>query len=134
MGAKRAISFTIQTCVSCRKLQGRAQQIVATLPADHLQVDPPFTHAGHDVIIPLEVVARDTKGRQAKRRRWAALLACLSTRAVHIEVTETTCASCFIDAFCKFFTIRGPAKQHCSDCGTNRISASKGLKLDLPFA
>lgn len=67
-------------------------------------------------------------GRLSKR--WVVLFTCLSTRAVHIEIIESLNSSSFINALCRFFAIRGPAKQLKSDCGTNFVCASKELKLD----
>ncbi|KAJ8353216.1 hypothetical protein SKAU_G00207830 [Synaphobranchus kaupii] len=56
----------------------------------------------------------------------------MCTRAVHIEVIESMSSSSFINALRRFFSIRGPAKQLISDCGTNFVGASKELKLDPP--
>ncbi|XP_023265919.1 uncharacterized protein LOC111657824 [Seriola lalandi dorsalis] len=133
VGAKRCISSIIYRCVTCRKLRGREeQQIMADLPAERLQTDPPFSYVGLDVFGPWEVIARRTKGGQANSKRWAVLFTCMSTRAVHIEVIETMSSSSFINALRRFFAIRGTAKQLRSDCGTNFVGAARELKLDPP--
>ncbi|XP_036007852.1 uncharacterized protein LOC118567265 [Fundulus heteroclitus] len=133
VGAKRSISSVIHKCVTCKKLRGRTeQQIMADLPAERLQTDPPFSYVGLDVFGPWEVSTRRTKGGQANSKRWAVLFTCMSTRAVHIEVIEALSSSSFINALRRFFAIRGPAKQLRSDCGTNFIGASKELRLDPP--
>lgn len=133
VGAKRSISSIIHRCVTCRKLRGRTeQQLMADLPAERLQTDPPFSYVGLDVFGPWEVTARRTKGGQANSKRWAVLFTCMSTRAVHIEVIETMSSSSFINALRRFFAIRGPAKQLRSDCGSNFIGAARELKLDPP--
>lgn len=117
----------------CKKLRGRTeQQIMADVLAEHLQMDPPFSYVGLDVFGPWEVTACRTKGVQANSKRWAVLFTCMSTRAVHIELIKTMTASSFINALCRFFAIRGPAKQLRSDCGTNFVGASKEMKLDPP--
>lgn len=56
----------------------------------------------------------------------------MSTRAVHIEITESMDASGCINAIRRFFAIRGPAKHLRSDCGTNFIGASKEWGLNKP--
>ncbi|XP_049332403.1 uncharacterized protein LOC125799519 [Astyanax mexicanus] len=131
VGGKRLISSCIHRCVTCRKLRGRmAQQQMSDLPAERLQVDPPFSYVGLDVFGPWEVLTRRTRGGQARDKRWAVLFTCMSTRAIHIEVIETMTSSSFINALRRFFSIRGPAKQLRSDCGTNFIGAFKELQMD----
>lgn len=131
VGAKRSISSVIHKCVTCKKLRGKTeQQIMADLPTERLQTEPPFSYVGLDVFGPWEVSARRTKGGHANSKRWAVLFTCMSTRAIHVEVIEALSSSSFINALRRFFAIRGPAKQLRSDCGTNFIGASKELNLD----
>lgn len=89
VGAKRAISTPIYKCVTCRKLRGRLeQQQMADLPPERLQQEPPFTYVGLDVFGPWEVVARRTRGGSANSKRWAILFTCMSTRAVHVDMSR----------------------------------------------
>ncbi len=76
------------------------------------------------------VTSRRTRGGQASSKCWAVLFTCMSTRAIHIEVIESMDSSSFINALRRFFTIRGPAKQLRSDCGTNFVGACKELKME----
>ncbi|XP_037393887.1 uncharacterized protein LOC119263246 [Pygocentrus nattereri] len=76
------------------------------------------------------VTARRTRGGLAGSKRWAALFTCMSTRATHIEVLESMDSSSFINALRRFFSVRGPAKQIRSDCGTNFVGACKELQID----
>ncbi|XP_048095664.1 uncharacterized protein LOC125292430 [Alosa alosa] len=131
VGGKRCIRGTLFKCVTCRRLRGKIEdQMMADLPADRLQVAPPFTYIGLDVFGPWEVTYRRTRGGQASNKRWAVLFTCLCVRAVHIEVIETLSASSFINALRRFFSIRGTAKQIRSDRGTNFTGASKELDLE----
>ena len=131
IGAKRCIATFLFNCVTCRKLRGKTgQQQMADLPAERLQVAPPFTYVGVDIFGPWEVVSRRTRGGHANSKRWAALFCCMCTRAVHIEVVESMSASSFINALRRFFAIRGPAKQIHSDRGTNFIGACHELNMD----
>ena len=57
--------------------------------------------------------------------------ACMSTRAVHIEIIESMDTSSFINALCRFLAIRGPVIQLCSDCGTNFVGARNKLQAVL---
>ncbi|XP_061412837.1 uncharacterized protein LOC133345833 [Lethenteron reissneri] len=131
VAAKRCITSTITTCIRCRKLCGKEEkQKTADLPADQLSVEPPFISVGIDVFGPWTVISRRTRGELANSKRWAVLFTSMSTRAVHIEVIESKDSSNFINAFRRFFAIRGPAKQLRSDCGTNFAGACKELKIN----
>ena len=128
MGARRSIKGVLHNCVTCKKLRGRAnEQKMADLPFDRLSTEPPFTFIGLDVFGPWPVVTWRTRGGQASSKRWAILFTCLSIRAVHIELIESMDTSRFINALRRFFSLRGPAKQIRSDCGTNLVGACREL-------
>ncbi|XP_073714092.1 uncharacterized protein [Misgurnus anguillicaudatus] len=129
--AKRCIGSLLIKCVTCRKLRRPTElQQMADLPAERLQVAPPFTYVGVDVFGPWQVISRRTRGGCSDSKRWAVIFSCMCTRAVHIEVVETLSASGFINALRRFFAIRGPVKQIRSDCGTNFIGAVRELKMN----
>ena len=131
VGAKRCISSLLHRCITCRKLRGKTEhQQMAALPAERLQVAPPFTYVGVDVFGPWDIVSRRTRGGVSNSKRWAVMFSCMCSRAVHIEVIETMSSSSFINALRRFFAVRGPAKQIRSDCGTNFIGASRELEMD----
>nr|XP_055046841.1 uncharacterized protein LOC129432444 [Misgurnus anguillicaudatus] len=130
IGGKRRISSIIHHCVTCRKLRGKIEtQKMSDLPVDRLSTNPPFSYVGLDVFGPWKITSRRTRGGLANSKCWAVLFTCMSTRAIHIEVIESLDTSSFINALRRFFSIRGPAKQIRSDCGTNFVGASKELKF-----
>lgn len=130
VGGKRLVSSVLHACVTCRKLRGKMEeQKMSDLPPERLSMDPPFTCVGLDVFGPWTVAARRTRGGHASSKRWAILFTCMSTRAVHIEITESMDTSSCVNALRRFFAIRGPANHLRSDCGTNFIGASKELGL-----
>ncbi|KAK7877393.1 hypothetical protein WMY93_031909, partial [Mugilogobius chulae] len=131
IGGKRQISSLIYSCVSCRKLRGVTQsQKMADLPTERLSTDPPFSYVGIDVFGPWSVTSRRTRGGLASSKRWAVMFTCMSTRAVHLEVIESMDTSSFINALRRFFSIRGPAIQLRTDCGTNFTGACRELGFD----
>lgn len=131
VGAKKLTSSIIHKCVTCRKLRGRLEeQKMATLPADRLTIDPPFTYVGLDVFGPWNVTSRRTRSNSAESKRWAVMFTCLCTRAVHIEVVESMSTSSFINALRRFLSIRGPIKHLRSDQGTNFIGACNELQIN----
>ena len=128
LGGKRQISSVIHFCVVCRKQRGVTQcQKMADLPTERLSTEPPFSYVGIDVFGPWSVPYRRTRGGFASSKRWAVMFTCMSTRAVHLEVIEGMDTSSFINALRRFFSVRGPAKQLRSDCGTNFIGACREL-------
>ncbi|XP_055997867.1 uncharacterized protein LOC130047266 [Ostrea edulis] len=131
LGGKRLISSIIYACVVCRKLRRRPQeQKMADLPVDRLTPGPPFSSVGLDVFGPWPVLTRKTRGGSAQSKRWAVLVTCLTTRAVHIEVIEDMSSSCFINALRRFVALHGPVKLIRSDKGTNFIGAVNDLHVN----
>ncbi|KAM7373874.1 hypothetical protein PAMP_006564 [Pampus punctatissimus] len=131
LGCKRLINSVLHKCIICWKLRGKLEeQCMADLPLERLKICPPFTYVGLDVFGPWSIVTRRTRGGQAESKRWAIMFSCLSSRAVHIELIESMDASSCINAFRRFFALRGPVRQLQSDCGTNFIGASKELEMD----
>lgn len=102
---------------------------MASLPADRLSTDPPFTNVGLDVFGPWSVSARRTRGGLSHSKRWAVIFTCMSVRAVHIEVIESLDTSSFINALRRFLAVRGPVKSIRSDRGTNFVGACQSLKI-----
>lgn len=125
------VSSMIHKCVTCRKRRGWLnEQKMASLPADRLTVNPPFTYVGVDVFGPWNVTSRRTRSNSAENKRWAVMFTCLCTRAVHIEVVECMSTSSFINTLRRFLAARGPVKHHWSDQDTNFIGACKELQIN----
>jgi hypothetical protein len=100
---------------------------MADLPSERLTPAPPFTSVGLDVFGPWEVVTSRTRGGVAKNKHWAVIFACLTVRAVHIEIIEAMDTSSFLNALRRFLALRGPVSQFRSDCGTNFVGAQTEL-------
>ncbi|XP_061769872.1 uncharacterized protein LOC133560876 [Nerophis ophidion] len=127
LGGRSLINSILHKCTICRRLRGKVQeQQMANLPLERLKSCPPFTYVGVDVFGPWSVLTRRTRGGQAESKRWAMMFTCLSSRAVHIELTTSSC----INALRRFFALRGPANQLHSDCGTNFTGACKELGMN----
>ena len=86
----------IQCCFICRKLQGLPFKTVfhPNLPLCRVDDSPPFTHTGLDFPGPL--MLRD--GVNTKKY-YICLFTCMSTRAIHLELTESLEVSSFLQAF-----------------------------------
>ena len=128
LGGQRQISKVIKDCVTCKRVRGKRQdQIMADLPEERVTEAPPFTFVGVDVFGPFKVQSRKTRRCTSRAKRWAALFTCMVTRGVQ----EAMDSSSFINALRRFFSIRGPARQIRSDCGTNFVGACNEIGRQL---
>ena len=100
---------------------------MADLPPSRLQIDThPFAYCGIDYFEPLLV-----KQRRSQVKRYGCLFTCLTSRAIHIEVTMDLTTDAFINALRRFLSRRGPVLHFFSDNGTNFVSAEKTLREAL---
>ncbi|XP_058816083.1 uncharacterized protein LOC131679388 [Topomyia yanbarensis] len=94
----------------------------------------PFSFVGIDYFGPLNV----TVGRR-NEKRWVALMTCLTTRAIHMEVAHGLTSQACIMAIRRFMCRRGVPLEFFSDNGTNFQAVSKefgrlGRQIDIDCA
>ncbi|KAK3709218.1 hypothetical protein QZH41_004582 [Actinostola sp. cb2023] len=102
------------------------QQKMADLPSDRLEPAPPFTYAAVDYFGPWII----KEGRR-ELKRYGALFTCMSSRAIHIEVSNSLETDSFLNAYRRFVGRRGPVRQLRCDRGTNFIGARNELQAAL---
>ena len=100
----------------CRKLgAARGEQLMANLPKERLRPEnPPFTSVSVDYFGPLYI-----QQGHSHVKRYGCLFTCLTTRAVHIEITSTLDTDSFINALRRFISLRGNPSSVYSDHGSN---------------
>ena len=124
MNANAIVRHLIHKCVICRKLRGkRGYQKMADLPQERCTEAAPFTYCGVDMLGPLII-----KERRSELKRYGALFTCFSSRAVHIELTNSLDADSFILALRRFMARRGTVRSIWSDNGTNFVGAKNELQ------
>ena len=64
-----------------------------------------------------------TRRTKANKKVWVLIIACLVSRAVHLEMLCSMDTNSFINAFRRFTAVRGAVKLIRSDRGTNFICA-----------
>lgn len=127
VGGTSSVSDYIFNCVKCRKLRGSTQsQKMADLPEDRLHPAPPFTYCAVDYFGPWII-----KEKRKEIKRYGALFTCMTSRAIHLEVSHSLETDSFINALRRFICRRGPIRQLRSDQGTNFVGAKKELKEAL---
>ena len=117
------VRSTISKCVRCKILRGKfQQQQMADLPKDRISEEPPFSYCGIDMFGLFTV-----KDGRKEKKRYGALFTCLSSRAVHIEVSHSMTTDSFIMCLRRFIGCRGYVRVIRTDDGTNFVGASAEL-------
>ncbi|XP_059054953.1 uncharacterized protein LOC131849000 [Achroia grisella] len=122
--ARNIIRSRIHKCNRCFRL--RPKQVFPEM-SNHpaCRVTPSvkaFIHTGTDFAGPIKVTPHRGRGIRA-RKAYICLFVCLTTRAIHIELASDLSAACFLLAFKRFLSRRGPVTHLYSDNGTNFIGA-----------
>ena len=125
IGAGPLVRELIRSSVTCRKVNGRAQQQqMVDLPESRTSAsDKAFTDVSLDVFGPFFV-----KQGRAERKRYALVTVCSKTRAVHFEVLMTPSTDSLINAIRRIAARWGQIERIWSDCGTNIVRANNELR------
>ena len=125
---RTTVKRVLSKCITCKKLKAQpVSQLMGDLPKDRITPnEPPFTHVGVDYFGPFLV-----KRNRSELKRYGCLFTCLTTRAIHIEVSQSLETDSFIHALQRFITRRGEPVEIRSDNGTNFVGAQLELRRAL---
>ena len=125
---RSAVRPVLSECFLCRKPSvARGEQLMANLPKERLTPEnPPFTFVGVDYFGPLYV----QQGRSYVKR-YGCVFTCLTTRALHIEITSTLDTDSFINALRRFISLRGNPSSVYSDNGSNFRAGEQELRTAI---
>ena len=128
INGRRAVRSVITSCVKCIRFNATAMtQQMGNLP--HARVNPsyPFSHVGIDYAGPIKI--RASSGRGIKScKAYIVVFVCLSTKAVHLDLSSSYDTKHFLYAFKGFVSRRGLCTDIYSDCGTNFVGADRELR------
>lgn len=110
--ARSAVKAYLHPCTICRNRRAQPQApLMAHLPEARFDSRHPFSSIGLDFFGPVQI----RMGRRSERR-FVLLVTCLSTRAVHLEVTSSLDTDSFLLALRRFMARRGcPSVIHCDN-------------------
>ena len=122
---RSAVRRVLSECFLCRKLgAAHGEQLMTNLPKERLTPEnPPFTSVGVDYFGPPYV----QQGR-SHVKRYGCVFICLTTRAVHIEITSTLDTDSFINALRRFISLRENPSSVYSDNGSNFRAGEQELR------
>ena len=119
-GGRKTVRRILNKCFKCKRLNAKALcPMMSALPGYRLKpFYPAFTHTGVDFFGPYNVTIF-----RRKMKRWACLLTCMSSRAVHLEMSYAFDISSFINCISRFGDRRTTPTHYHSDNGTNFVGA-----------
>ena len=97
---------------------------MANLPMECFEAAGPFTHCGVDMFGPFTTIL----GRKSFKK-YVALFLCLSSRTVHMEITNELSTDSLINALRRFITRRGMVRSIRCDNDTNFVGAENEFSL-----
>ncbi|XP_045139268.1 uncharacterized protein LOC123520764 [Portunus trituberculatus] len=125
--ARKIIKSIKSRCVTCRKLEGKVEkQYMGPIREERMKPTPPFFHTALDLFGPF--IIRDAVKRRTRGKSFGLIFTCLTTRAVHLDLSEGYSMTDFLATLRRFVSIRGFPRTIHSDNGTQLVAASKVLK------
>ena len=114
-------------CVVCKKLEKRPmQQVMGSLPEERLKPSPPWYCTGVDLFGPF--ITRGEVQKRVRGKAYGVLFNCMTTRAVHVDVSDTYSTDGFMRVLRRFIALRGCPVKLYSDGGSQLVAANKQLE------
>lgn len=128
IGNSGTIRHYLADCIRCRHARAQpSTQKMSPLPNQRLMMGfPAFAFSAVDYFGPMVVrVGRHTE------KRWGCLFTCLTTRAVHLDVSYGLSSDQFLLTFRRFLSLYPGVKELLSDNATNFHAADLELKREF---
>lgn len=129
LSGRNLVRSRVHACNVCFRVRPKpyAAPVMANLPESRLQVTKPFAHTGVDYCGPFNITWTRRRGVQTQKA-YVCVFICLTTRAVHVEISPDMSTDSFLNALKRFLARRGPVQKIMSDHGTNFVGARSYLK------
>lgn len=120
LSARRLVRQRVHKCNTCFRLKPRPTfPLMANLP--DIRTRPAikaFTETGCDFAGPIAYTPVRRRGVHSEKA-WIVCFTCMTTRSCHLEVATSLSTPCFLAAFKRFLSRRGPIKVLHTDNATN---------------
>ena len=129
VGARQLSRDVCSQCVTCKRAAPRpVPQLLGELPTERTTSgNATFTNTGMDFAGPFMLKKGHTR-KPVKVKGYICIFICLSTKAVHLEVTSDLTTSAFIACLRRFISRRNCPKTIHSDNGSNFVGARNELQ------
>lgn len=128
LGARNYVRKRFQACNICFRLSPKfSYPKMGDLPSSRVLESKPFLNTACDYLGPISIVLTHRRG-QRPQKAYVAVFVCLATKAIHFEVASDLSTPCFLNAFKRFLSRRGPIKTMLTDNGTNFVGAKNHLE------
>ena len=125
IGIRRLAKSMGARCVTCRRWRGaRLEQFMADLPDFRITPGSPFENSSIDYFGPFEL----RFGRRQRPKGYGAIITCLTTRAIHIELVTDLTVDRLLMALRRFISLYGQPKFIRSDNESNFRGAASELR------
>lgn len=129
---RQTAKSTTHRCMKCaRHALKTPEQLMGQLPLQRVSIGEPFATTGCDFAGPFNIkrsVGRPSRNNpEVVEKAWIAILICLASRAVHIEVLFGLTVSEFLEAFERFTTRKGRCFKLKTDNGTTFVGTDNEL-------
>ncbi|XP_074038691.1 uncharacterized protein [Leptinotarsa decemlineata] len=124
---RKTIRRIISKCYKCFRLNPKpVQQPMGNLPKCRISELKPFSHVGIDFCGPFRTTSTRMRGAKVTKS-YICIFCCMSTKALHLELTSDLSSDAFLGALRRFVSRRGLCSDIYSDCGTNFKGAARQL-------
>lgn len=124
----RQIKKVIRNCLICHRFKAQpAQQIMADIPRDRVQITRPFQKVGVDYGGPFFLRSSSLR-KSSLIKCYIAVFVCFVTKCVHIELVSSLSTEAYLMTLKRFISRRGNPTLIYSDNATNFLGASNQLK------
>ena len=125
--ARRIAQKIRSSCFICRLIDKLlAMQLMAPLPKIRLAMAPVFYVTSLDLIGP--ILIKDSVKQKTTKKVWIVIYDCITTRALHLDLTENYGTDSILQSIRRFTAIRGCPSEFRSDQGSQLLSAAKDVK------
>ena len=127
LDGKNQVRKIVQNCLVClRHRPNPIQYQMANLPAYRVNAASAFLCTGVDFFGPMYIKEKKFRNR-VKLKSYGCVFICMSTKAVHIELTSDLSTEGFLGAFRRFISRRAVPSEVFSDNGSNFVGANNEL-------
>lgn len=128
ISGRNLVRNVVRSCIKCFRYDANEYKyVMADLPKCRVSITRPFLNVGIDFCGPFLLKDRLTKHYNTIKS-YVCLFVCLSTKAIHLEITTSLSTNAFMDCLRRFFARRGISTTIYSDNGSNFIGAKAEIR------